>query len=148
MPSHRMVKFLILSVSLIVAIPSAVNAEIVRCKGETHWGGLVSPVRIDVVLPESRDLLVILSDREAKLVEIVTGGQRVGNGTIEVKYGDREPTRFSFVMTGSPDKRNSLVGFYVGGNYPMVLRADLWAEGKPFTFYNSWENELIKGRCE
>ena len=78
-------------------------------------------------------------------------GTKVGIGTIQINEqmgAAKSSHRHKFIVTRLPGNGNSLIGFYVTGPYVNSIRADLWKKGKPFIYFDSYNNEVIKGHCE
>ena len=136
---------------LLLCLSPVSSAEVFRCKGSVKWGGQNIAVRLDVVLPDEQDRILTLSTHKGEFKEIVALSS-VGTGRLEIteSVGNEtaSPSKYKFLVTRTPDKSNSLVGFVVKDTYVKVLRADLWKKEKPFTLYSSDWDEVLTGKCE
>ena len=127
---------------------------IVRCLGSsTIWGNTVK-IKIEITLPDKLDQVLTtssLKDKNTELLQQPSPYTSVGMGTIQIieQIGSQKSShRHKFIVTRLPDSYNSLIGFYVTGPYVNSIRADLWKKGKPFIYFDSYNNEIIKGHCE
>jgi hypothetical protein len=144
-----------LAVLLLASVPASAASEILVCHVvEVFPEGRIEH-QLTIVPPEQRNQVLSTVDRDTYRTTKVLQ-TNVGVGTIEVKtkVGTAAPTarRFDFVQTRKPDGENSLIGFYVDfGGHVTVVRADTWAEGRPFYWYRaefSKEGAYRSGSCQ
>jgi len=122
----------------------------VRCSGQSSWGGQEVNILIEIAMPEKNDRILSFLSPTSQDPNL-PGDAMVGIGSIQIneqmgdaKYSRRHP----FIVTRFPDDNNSLIGFYLIKQYVYVIRADLWKKDKPFIYFDSYNNDVIKGNCE
>ena len=131
--------------------PAVANSLVVRCSAETHWWGETINIQIDIVLPEKADKIVAIGDNKGKdfvFPDIMTP---VGLGSVEIieKFGNtKQSHRHIFIVTRLPDESNSLIGFYLVNSYVNTIRADLWKNPKTFIYFDTYNNEVLHGKCQ
>jgi len=125
----------------------------VRCSAETTWGNQTIQVLIDIALPDKADQHLFVADHDGKNM-LVPDISSVGMGKIEISERlyvgseHRHSHRHSFIVTRMPNDQRSLVGFYVVGTYVNSISAELWKEEKAFVYFDSYHNEVLRGKCE
>lgn len=128
------------------------NPLTVRCQGSTKLWGKTIKVKIEIVLPDKIDKTLVTYLPENKSIDqLQLYGTKVGIGTIQINEqmgATKSSHRHKFIVTRLPSDDNSLIGFYVTGPYVNSIRANLWEKGKPFIYFDSYNNEVIKGHCE
>ncbi len=120
----------------------------IRCSGFGLWGDQKVKVQIEIVLPEKKDRGVMLWSKEKQKAEIVIPIVAVGLGTIQIneQLGEAKSShRHQFFVTRLPDNENSLIGFYFSNSYVNTIRVDLWKKDMPFTYFDTYNNEIIQG---
>ena len=123
---------------------------VVRCSATAPFRDTYLSVRIDIVLPSKLDKRLAVEMPDGRH-QVVPDTPQVGTGTVEVTehLGDAENShRDEFIVTRLPGPDNSLIGFYVVNSYVETIRADLWEEGKPFVYLDTYNNEVLRGSCE
>jgi hypothetical protein len=106
-------------------------------------------VEIEIALPAERDKAVSIYSLKTKEPEILNS-LSVGIGTIQVieQLGDSKSShRHQFIVTRLPDDENSLIGFFLVDSYVYAIRADLWKKNKSFLYFDSFNNEVVRGTC-
>ncbi|MFC1491473.1 hypothetical protein ACFLQ0_02670 [Nitrospinota bacterium] len=146
----------------VVLFPNAAESEIYVCRStfvHTLDKGLDNPpvhtLTYKIVTPEkSEDLLGSFPASSEGNFQPVSIGP-IGVGTIEVKYHigtyKYKRQRHKFVQLRTMTyKGNALIGFYVNQGFITVIRADLWAKGKPFFVHDTWLEyaRTFKGNCD
>ena len=94
---------------------------------------------------------ITLFNKEKGAWKIV--GWPAGLGSIEIaeRMGSAsESHRHDFVVTQLPSLkgRRSLHGFYVTSGRLYVIQADFWKAGRPFTSFDTYLSEIVRGTCE
>ena len=69
-------------------------------------------------------------------------------GVTEQLGNSTSSNRHDFIVTQMPDEENSLIGFFLVGSNVNSIRVDLWKKDKPFIYFDSYNNEIIKGNSE
>lgn len=136
---------LFLSVSTIYASPL-----IVRCSANQTWGNKDISIEINIALPDTTDNYLAILDRSGEY-NALNNYDTVGVGKLEVTETvgkASQSRRHDFVVTRMPSNSNSLIGFYVRYSYVNSIRVDLWQKNKPFIYFDTFNNEILRGTCE
>ena len=143
---------LLLTLCIFFPYHSAAGPLTVRCSGYGSWGDQKVKILIEIVIPEKKDRGVMLWSKEKQKAEIIIPIVSVGLGTIQIneQLGESKSShRHQFFVTQLPDNENSLIGFYfANSSYINTIRVDLWKKNKPFTYFDSYNNEIIQGSSE
>lgn len=130
--------------------PATASPLVVQCLARASWATQTIKVIVEIALPQEANMLLQVSTRDGKIAA-VPDGTLVGLGTIQVTeaLGQAEEShRHEFLVTRMPDEKNSLVGFYLTNSYVNSIRADLWEKEKRFLYFDTYNNEVLRGECQ
>lgn len=142
-------------------------AEILRCEAQRKATNHLTELRIDIVLPKKSEydkLLALVDSRDGELKRVIGDVlEPKALGLIEIRtrlslLDERgsagkfsKPERHTLVVTRAPDAEhgNSLIGLFFDGGRPVLIRADVWAEGRPMWIADSSGVgfDLYRGNC-
>jgi len=135
---------------LAVVSSSAMTAhsEVLRCVTTTA-GGL--ELTLNIIVPQDFNLTLTTTDKKGRFNSIIYGDSLVsiGEGVIEVKMLSHQAKRFPFVVTRRPSEMNSLTGFYIEEDTPIIVKVDSRVAGKPFLLYDPlfYPEAPLSGKC-
>ena len=154
----KVITALVILVSL-VQVGSALAAPlVVRCLAEKPRGNSYTvKMQIEIALPESLNQFVLVTDPGLENPHVQS--RRVGLGSIQItEWGDNAKTnrrfeigsrRREFVVTALPSESlDTLVGFYLLGQVIYSIRVELGDKEKPFIAFDTFNNEVWKGKCD
>jgi len=144
-------KIVIGTILLILAQVTSVEAVpvVVQCSGEKPFGNQIMHVKIDIVLPKKTDKFVWIADKDGTDLHL-SDTTPVGVGSIEITEilgGTKESHRHDLVVTRMPSDNNSMVGFYLTNSYINSVRVELWKKTKAFIYFDTYNNEVLRGAC-
>lgn len=123
----------------------------VRCSAKASFGNMPIEVQIDIALPEkiNKYIKYVFVSRDGKEVEVIEEIS-VGIGAIEITEnagGGKESHRHKFIVTRMPSDVNSLIGFYTINQYVNSIRVEWWEKTKTFIYFDTYNNEVLRGTC-
>lgn len=130
-------------ITLVVLLWSGVaNAVVLRCVTNEES----NPIRLDVVLPDSYDQVLTLSNsKTGQFEELVSS--RAGVGRLEVQHRGFKTHTYKLIGTHKPiPGRELFIGFADDGGFIMTVRIDLSTEQKSFIFFTGLM--AAKGNCQ
>jgi len=146
-----MKKIVIVTMFLILTQATSVEATpvVVQCSAEKPFGNQIMHVQIDIALPKNTDKFVWTADKDGAALH-VSDTTPVGIGSIDITeiLGEaKESHRHDFVVTRMPSDNNSMVGFYLTNSYVNSIRVELWKKTKAFVYFDTYNNEVLRGTC-
>lgn len=136
------------AILLALTITTTAHSEALRCAGTTP-GGL--EFTLDIVVPQDFNLTLTTTDKNGRFNSIIYGDSHgsIGEGVIEVKFSRIMPKRFPFVITRRPSEMDSLTGFYIEEDTPVIVKIDSRVAGKPLLLYDPlfFPDAPLLGKC-
>lgn len=135
-------------------------AEVFRCSVKSVDGEFVSVVEADIVIPHpmaADKSIWLLEQRSHEPVTLVS--PRAAVGSIELlrtdAFRDAKKTHarqgFELVVTQLPSSNNSLIGFFMEGTHPTLVKADLFNPRRQVTMARTLTGgglEILIGECK
>jgi len=141
-------KKIILLTSLFALFCTSVIAETLDCAVDDKFGStdivVKYNIKIHMISSRTKTHLLMAQDSRTNTFTPVSK-QRIGISRIVWN----ESKSFAFVQTQEGNSKQSLIGFYVDGNYPASIRVDYWKEDMPIYIHETLirSSNILTGNC-